>query len=143
ARFPWQEYRVGELGTSVVSRHPVGVVAAITAWNVPLYLNAAKLAPALLAGCSVVLKPSQETPLGALYLAKLFERAGLPAGVLSIATGGGDVGEHLVRHSEVDKISFTGSTAVGRRIGEIAARDLKRCSLELGGKSAAIVLEDA
>lgn len=143
AEFPWEEVRAGGFGPSVVTRHPVGVVAAVTAWNVPLYLNAAKLAPALLAGCSVVLKPSSATPLSALWLADLFREAGLPEGVLSVVTGPSSAGDHLVSHPDVDKISFTGSTGVGKHIGEIAARGLKRCSLELGGKSAAIVLEDA
>lgn len=141
--FPWQEFRRGDFGVSVVSRQPVGVVAAITAWNVPIYLNVAKLAPALLAGCSVVLKPAPGTPGTALWIAELFAEAGLPEGVLSVATGGDGTGEHLVAHEQVDKVSFTGSTAVGRRIGEITGRQLKRCSLELGGKSAAIVMDDA
>ena len=135
--------RHGDFGASVVTRQPVGVVAAITAWNVPLYLNTAKLAPALLSGSSVILKPSSATPLSALWLADLFREAGLPEGVLSVVTGPSSVGDHLVSHPDVDKISFTGSTEVGRHIAGIAAQGLKRCSLELGGKSAAIVLEDA
>lgn len=143
ADFPWTEVRHGDYGPSFVSRQPVGVVAAVTAWNVPLYLNSAKLGPALLAGCSVVLKPSSETPLSALWLADLFREAGLPEGVLSVVTGPSRVGDHLVSHPEVDKISFTGSTGVGKHIAGIAAQQLKRCSLELGGKSAAIILEDA
>lgn len=143
AGFPWSQVRQGEFGASVVTRQPVGVVAAITAWNVPLYLNAAKLAPALLSGSSVVLKPSSATPLSALWLAELFREAGLPEGVLSVVTGPSSVGDHLVSHPEVDKISFTGSTEVGKHIAGIAARNLTRCSLELGGKSAAIILEDA
>ena len=141
--FPWTELREGVFGTSVVSRNPIGVAAAITAWNVPVYLVCAKLAPALLAGNSVVLKPAPETPLSALWVADLFRAAGLPEGVLSVAVGGSSVGEHLVEHPGVEAISFTGSTAVGRRIGEIAGRRLVRCSLELGGKSAALVLPDA
>ena len=141
--FPWSEVRQGDFGASVVTRQPVGVVAAITAWNVPLYLNTAKLAPALLSGSSVVLKPSSATPLSALWLADLFREAGLPEGVLSVVTGPSSVGDHLVSHPDVDKISFTGSTEVGKHIAGIAAQGLKRCSLELGGKSAAIVLEDA
>lgn len=143
ADFPWSEVRQGDFGASVVTRQPVGVVAAITAWNVPLYLNTAKLAPALLSGSSVVLKPSSATPLSALWLADLFREAGLPEGVLSIVTGPSSVGDHLVASPEIDKISFTGSTGVGKHIAKIAAENLTRCSLELGGKSAAIVLEDA
>ncbi|MEV8221252.1 aldehyde dehydrogenase [Dietzia maris] len=141
--FPWSEVRHGDFGASVITRQPVGVVAAITAWNVPLYLNTAKLAPALLSGSSVILKPSSATPLSALWLADLFREAGLPEGVLSVVTGPSSVGDHLVSHADIDKISFTGSTGVGKHIAGIAAQSLKRCSLELGGKSAAIVLEDA
>lgn len=141
--FPWSEVRNGDFGPSVVSRHPVGVVAAVTAWNVPLYLNSAKLAPALVSGSSLVLKPSSQTPLSALWLADLFREAGLPEGVLSVVTGPSKIGDRLVSHPEVDKISFTGSTGVGKHIAGIAAQNLTRCSLELGGKSAAIVLEDA
>ena len=140
--FPWQETRHGAFGQTKVTREPVGVVAAVIAWNVPLFLAINKLAPALLAGCSVLLKPAPETPLGANVLADIFTEAGLPEGVLSVLPGGADTGEYLVSHPLVDKVTFTGSTAVGRSIGTIAARQLKRCSLELGGKSAAILLED-
>ncbi len=143
ADFPWSEVRYGDFGPSVVTRQPVGVVAAVTAWNVPLYLNSAKLGPALLSGSSIVLKPSSETPLSALWLAELFREAGLPEGVLSVVTGRSSVGDHLISHPEVDKISFTGSTEVGKHIAGVAAQNLTRCSLELGGKSAAIILEDA
>lgn len=143
ADFPWSEVRTGDFGASIVTRQPVGVVAAITAWNVPLYLNAAKLGPALLSGSSVVLKPSSATPLSALWLADLFREAGLPEGVLSVVTGASAIGDRLVSHPEIDKISFTGSTGVGKHIAKIAAENLTRISLELGGKSAAIVLEDA
>ncbi len=94
-----------------------------------------KLGPALLAGCTVVLKPAPESPLTTNVLAEIFTEAGLPEGVLSLVPGGAETGEYLVSHPDVDKITFTGSTAVGRHIGEIAARGLKRCSLELGGKS--------
>jgi len=141
--YPWTEVRHGDYGPSFITRQPVGVVAAVTAWNVPLYLNSAKLGPALLSGSSVVLKPSSETPLSALWLADLFREAGLPEGVLSVVTGPSSAGDRLVSHPEIDKISFTGSTGVGRHIAGIAAQNLTRCSLELGGKSAAIVLEDA
>lgn len=140
--FPWEETRHGAFGQTTVTREPVGVVAAVIAWNVPLFLAINKLAPALLAGCTVLLKPAPETPLGAHLLADIFAEAGLPEGVLSVLPGGSETGEYLVSHPLVDKVTFTGSTAVGRSIGTIAAQQLKRCSLELGGKSAAILLED-
>jgi aldehyde dehydrogenase (NAD+) len=140
--FPWQETRHGAFGQTRVTREPVGVVAAVIAWNVPLFLAVNKLAPALLAGCSVLLKPAPETPLGANLLADIFTEAGGPEGVLSVLPGGAETGEYLVSHPDVDKVTFTGSTAVGRSIGTIAAQQLKRCSLELGGKSAAILLDD-
>ena len=141
--FPWTEERTGAFGRSRVTREPVGVVAAVIAWNVPLFLMINKLGPALLAGCTVVLKPAPESPLTTNAVAEIFAEAGLPEGVLSLVPGGAETGEYLVAHPDIDKITFTGSTAVGKHIGEIAARNLTRCSLELGGKSAAIVLEDA
>lgn len=141
--FNWVEERTGTFGRTRVTREPVGVVAAVLAWNVPLFLCANKLAPALLAGCTVVLKPAPEAPLAVTLIAEIFAEAGLPEGVLSVVPGGADTGEHLVSHPDIDKITFTGSTAVGKHIGEIAARNLTRCSLELGGKSAAIILDDA
>jgi acyl-CoA reductase-like NAD-dependent aldehyde dehydrogenase len=141
--YPWREYRAGTFGTVQVTREPVGVVGAITAWNVPLFLMMNKLGAALAAGCSVVLKPAPQTPLSANWVAELFAEAGLPAGALSVVPGGAATGEALVKHREVDKISFTGSTKVGKAIGVECARRLARCSLELGGKSAAIVLADA
>jgi betaine-aldehyde dehydrogenase len=142
--FPWETTRPGALGTDVMVRHePVGVVAAIAPWNVPQFTVMSKLIPALLAGCSVVVKPAQETPLDGYLLAELLIEAGVPEGVVSIVAGGREVGEHLVRHPHVDKVAFTGSTAAGRRIGSICGEQLKRVSLELGGKSAAIVLDDA
>ncbi|CAM2900519.1 aldehyde dehydrogenase [Skermania piniformis] len=140
--FPWTEKRVGVFGESYVSREPVGVVAAVIAWNVPLFLFVNKVAPALLAGCPVLVKPAPETPLTANLLADIFTEAGVPKGVLSVLPGGADTGEYLISHPGVDKITFTGSTAVGRRIGAVAGEQLKRCSLELGGKSAAILLPD-
>ncbi|QHE70709.1 aldehyde dehydrogenase [Rhodococcus sp. WAY2] len=141
--FPWTEERSGAFGRSRVTREPVGVVAAVIAWNVPLFLAINKLGPAMLAGCTMVLKPAPESPLTTNIVGEIFTEAGLPEGVLSLVPGGAETGEYLVSHPDIDKITFTGSTAVGRKIGAIAAQNLKRCSLELGGKSAAIVLEDA
>ncbi|MGE5289506.1 MAG: aldehyde dehydrogenase [Micromonosporaceae bacterium] len=141
--FTWEDERQGMLGPVTVRREPVGVVAAIVPWNVPQFVTMTKLAPALVAGCSVVLKPAPETPLDAYLLAELIQEAGVPAGVVNIVPAGRETGEHLVSHPGVDKVAFTGSTAAGRRIGAICGEQLKRCSLELGGKSAAIILEDA
>lgn len=140
----WEEERTGMFGTPViVRREPVGVVAAIVPWNVPQIVTMSKLAPALIAGCTVVLKPAPETPLDAYVLAELAQAAGVPAGVLNVVPAGREVGEHLVRHRGVDKVAFTGSTQAGRAIASICGQQLKRCTLELGGKSAAIVLDDA
>lgn len=125
-------------------RSPIGVVGAIVPWNVPFMMAAWKLAPALAAGCTVVLKPAEDTSLSALLLAELVEEAGFPPGVVNIVTGLGAVaGEALVNHPDVAKISFTGSTATGRRIGEIAGRNLKKHTLELGGKSPVLLFDDA
>ncbi|WP_067533096.1 aldehyde dehydrogenase [Nocardia crassostreae] len=140
--FPWTETRTGMFGTTRVSREPVGVVAAVIAWNVPIFLAVNKLAPALLAGCTVVLKPAPLTPLAANLLADIFAEADLPEGVLSVLPADAEVSEYLVSHPAVDKVTFTGSTAVGRKIAALAGSQLKRCSLELGGKSAAILLPD-
>jgi aldehyde dehydrogenase (NAD+) len=142
ATFPWEEKRDGMFGRSVVRREPVGVVAAVIPWNVPLFIAVNKLAPALLAGCCVILKPAPETPMDALMLAGLFAEAGLPPGVLSVLPADRAVSEYLVTHPGIDKVSFTGSTAAGRRVGSLATERLKRVSLELGGKSAAIILDD-
>jgi betaine-aldehyde dehydrogenase len=142
ATYPFEEVRQGVLGPVVVRREPVGVVAAVIAWNVPLFLTAAKLAPALLAGCTVVLKPAPETPLNAYVFAEACLEAGIPPGVVNVVPAGREVSEYLVRHPGVDKVSFTGSTAAGRTIATICGEQLKRCSLELGGKSAAILLDD-
>jgi aldehyde dehydrogenase (NAD+) len=141
--FAWAERRQGVLGEVHLHRAPVGVVGAIVPWNVPQFLIMPKLIPALIAGCPVVVKPAPETPLDALWLAEMLEQVDLPEGVVSVITGGRDVGEALVRHPGVDKIAFTGSSAVGRRIAAICGEQLKRVSLELGGKSAAIILDDA
>jgi len=140
--YGFDEVRQGLMGQVLVAKEPVGVVAAISPWNVPMFIAAAKLAPALVAGCSVVFKPAPETPLDAFRLAELFEQAGLPKGVLSVLPAGREVGEHLVRHPGVDKVSFTGSTVAGKKIGAICGEQLKRFSLELGGKSAAVILDD-
>jgi phenylacetaldehyde dehydrogenase len=125
-------------------REPIGVVGAITPWNVPLGQAIWKIAPALATGCTLVLKPAEQTPLTALRFAALIAEAGIPAGVVNVVTGVGEVaGAALVAHSGIDKVSFTGSTQVGRLIGEIAARNMKHCTLELGGKSPMVVLDDA
>jgi aldehyde dehydrogenase (NAD+) len=139
----WEEFRDGIYGQTMVVREPVGVVGAITAWNVPLFLAANKLGAALLAGCTLVLKPAAETPLSVFALAEMFAEAGLPEGVLSIVPGGADTGRALTADHRVDKFTFTGSSVVGKEIAKIAAERLKQCTLELGGKSAAIILEDA
>ncbi len=142
--FAFDEVRSGLLNPSVlVTKEPVGVVGAIAPWNVPLFIAAAKLAPSLLAGCTVVFKPAPETPLDAFRLAEIFTDCGLPKGVLSVVPAGREVSEHLVTHTGVDKISFTGSGVGGKRIGGLCGERLKRCTLELGGKSAAIILDDA
>jgi betaine-aldehyde dehydrogenase len=144
AEYPWEERRQGVLGSDViVRREPVGVVGAIVPWNVPQFVTMSKLAPALIAGCTIVLKPAPETPLDAFLMADLLNEAGIPKGVVSVIPAGREVGEHLVSHPGVDKIAFTGSTAAGRRIAAICGEQLKRVSLELGGKSAAIILDDA
>lgn len=142
--FPWEATRPGALGSDVVVRHePVGVVAAIPPWNVPQFTVLSKVVPALLSGCTVVVKPAPESPLDCYLMAELLHEAGVPAGVVNIVAGGREVGQHLVAHPGVDKVAFTGSTAAGRVIGAVCGEQLKRVSLELGGKSAAIVLEDA
>ncbi len=142
--FPWELRRPGyPEGNSLWLREPVGVVAAVIPWNAPHQVALAKLYPALIAGCTVVLKLAPETALDGQFLGELFTDAGLPEGVLSILAADRDVSEHLVTHPAVDKIAFTGSTLAGRRIASLAGERLKRVSLELGGKSAAIVLPDA
>jgi betaine-aldehyde dehydrogenase len=141
--YPFEEVRPGMLGSALVRREPVGVVGAIIPWNVPLFVTMLKLAPGLASGSTMVIKPAPETPLDAMQLAEAIQEAGIPAGVVSIVAAGREVGEHLVRHPGVDKISFTGSTAAGRRIAAICGERLARVTLELGGKSAAIILEDA
>ena len=140
ADFPFEE----KVGNSKVVREPVGVVAAITPWNYPLHQIAAKVAAALAAGCTVVLKPSEIAPLNAFLLAEIIHAAGVPAGVFNLITGYGPVvGEAMVKHAQVDMVSFTGSTRAGTRVSELASATVKRVALELGGKSAAIILDDA
>jgi aldehyde dehydrogenase (NAD+) len=141
--FPWAERRQGLFGEVHVRRAPVGVVGAIVPWNVPQFLIMPKLIPALIAGCPVIVKPAPETPLDAMWLAEMLDEIDLPEGVVSIIPGGRETGESLVTHPGVDKISFTGSSATGRRIAALCGEQLKRVSLELGGKSAAIILDDA
>lgn len=139
----FEDTRPSANGATLVRREPVGVVGAITPWNYPQALAMMKIAPALAAGCTVVLKPSPETALDAYVLADAAAEAGLPAGVLNVVLGGREAGASLVGHPLVDKIAFTGSTSAGRAIGAECGRTMKRMSLELGGKSAAIVLDDA
>ena len=127
----------------LVTQEPVGVVAAIVPWNAPVTLTAWKVAPALAAGCTVVVKPPPEAPLSNYVIAEALHEAGVPAGVVNVVPGGRDVGEHLVRHPGTDKVAFTGSTAAGKRIMSLCGEQVKRVSLELGGKSAVVVLDDA
>jgi aldehyde dehydrogenase (NAD+) len=138
--FPFEE----QVGNSLVVREPVGVVGAITPWNYPLHQIAAKVAPALAAGCTVVLKPSEVAPLNAFILAEIIDEVGLPAGVFNLVTGFGPVvGEAIAAHPDVDMVSFTGSTRAGKRVSELASQTVKRVALELGGKSPNVILEDA
>jgi acyl-CoA reductase-like NAD-dependent aldehyde dehydrogenase len=136
----WEE----QIGNSRVLREAVGVLGAITPWNYPLNQIAAKVAPALAAGCTVVLKPSEVTPLNAFLLAEVIEAAGLPAGVFNLVTGTGPVvGEAIAAHPSVDMVSFTGSTRAGKRVSELAAATVKPVAMELGGKSPNVILDDA
>jgi len=133
-----------EVGSALIVREPVGVVGAITPWNYPLHQIACKVAPALAAGCTVVLKPSEVAPLSAFILAEVVEAAGLPAGVFNLVTGVGPVvGEAIASDPDVDMVSFTGSTRAGKRVSELASASVKRVALELGGKSPYVILDDA
>ncbi len=133
-----------QIGNSLVVKEPVGVVACITPWNYPLHQVVAKIAPALAAGCTVVLKPSEVAPLTAFILAQIVDDAGLPAGVFNLVTGLGQVvGEALASNPDIDMVSFTGSTRAGKRVSELASQTVKRVALELGGKSANVILDDA
>jgi acyl-CoA reductase-like NAD-dependent aldehyde dehydrogenase len=139
-QFPFEE----EIGNSLVVREPAGVVGAITPWNYPLHQICAKVAPALAAGCTVVLKPSEVAPLNAFRLAEILEEVGLPEGVFNLVTGTGPVvGEAIASHPLVDMVSFTGSTRAGKRVMQLAAESVKRVALELGGKSPCVILPDA
>ena len=132
------------IGNSIVTREPYGVVAAITPWNYPLYQVVAKVMPAIAAGCTVVLKPSNEAPLSVFEFVEALAESGLPPGVVNLVTGpGGVVGERMAEHPDVDFVSFTGSTGVGSRVGELAGKSIKKVALELGGKSANVILEGA
>ncbi len=138
--FTWEQ----TVGNSLVVREPIGVVGCITPWNYPLHQIAAKVAPALAAGCTVVVKPSEVAPLNAFVLADIMDEVGVPAGVFNLVTGFGPVvGEAIAAHRDVDMVSFTGSTRAGKRVTEVAAGTVKRVALELGGKSANVILPDA
>jgi aldehyde dehydrogenase (NAD+) len=143
--YKFVDERIGSMGGNKVRvvKEPVGVVAAVTPWNAPLVLLVYKVAAALAAGCTMVCKPSPETPIDAHILAEAIKEAGIPAGVFNMLPAGREVGDHLIRHPGIDKISFTGSTAAGKHIAGVASERLARVSLELGGKSAAMILEDA
>jgi acyl-CoA reductase-like NAD-dependent aldehyde dehydrogenase len=133
-----------QIGNSIVIKEPIGVCGFITPWNFPLHQIVAKLAPALAAGCTVVVKPSSDTPLTAYYLAEILHEVGLPAGVFNLVTGPGrTVGEAMCTHPDVDMVSITGSTEAGVRVAELAAGTVKRVCQELGGKSVLLALEDA
>lgn len=142
-RYPWTSLRRSTRASALVRRAPVGVVAAVIPWNTPQLIAMLKLAPALLAGCTVVLKPAPETPLDSFLLGEMIQEAGIPDGVVNIVSADRDVSESLVTHPGVDKVSFTGSTSAGRRVAALCGQDLRRVTLELGGKSAGIVLDDA
>jgi aldehyde dehydrogenase (NAD+) len=145
ATFPFEERRTPSPGSGnvgLIVREPVGVVAAIIPWNSPSTLIAYKIAPALLAGCTVIIKASPEAPGAAYVIAEVCEKIGLPPGVLNILTADRAVSELIVRHPDVDKVTFTGSTAAGKRIASICGERIARCTLELGGKSAAVILDD-
>jgi betaine-aldehyde dehydrogenase len=141
--YAFDEERPGMMGSCIVHKAPVGVAAGIIPWNVPLFITSMKLGACLASGSTMVLKPAPETPLDSYTLAEILQEIGLPSGVVNIVAAGREVGEHLVRHPGIDKVSFTGSTAAGRKVGAICGEQLKRCTLELGGKSASLILDDA
>ena len=141
-RYDFEEERPSDTGTARLRHEPIGVVGTITPWNAPVGNGSIKLAPALAAGCTAVLKPAPEGPSSAMLLAEAFEAADLPEGVVSVLPAGREVGEHLVRHPDVDKVAFTGSTAAGKRIMSLCGERIARVTLELGGKSAGIIADD-
>lgn len=141
--YPFREVRQSEFGRALVLHRPLGVVAAVSPWNVPISMAVQKSVPALLAGCTVVLKPAPETPLDSFLFAELVAEAGVPDGVINVVTAGREASEYLVSHPGVSKVTFTGSTIAGQRIAELCGHDLRHVTLELGGKSAAIILDDA
>lgn len=142
--FEWEKTVAGPTGSSLVVREAIGVVGCITPWNFPLSQITLKIAPAMAAGCTVVLKPSEIAPVNALILAEIIDEAGLPPGVFNLVNGLGPVvGEVLATHADVDMVSFTGSTRAGKRVAELASQSVKRVTLELGGKSASVILESA
>ncbi|HUD90642.1 aldehyde dehydrogenase [Sphingobium sp.] len=142
--YPFEERRQASAPelTGIIVREPVGVVAAIIPWNAPVMLICHKLAPALIAGCTVIIKASPEAPLAAYIMAEIAEAAGLPRGVVNVVTADRQASEHLVRHPGIDKVTFTGSTAAGKRIASLLGERVARYTLELGGKSAAVILDD-
>jgi acyl-CoA reductase-like NAD-dependent aldehyde dehydrogenase len=142
--YPFEERRQASAGdlAGLIVREPVGVVAAIVPWNAPVMLVCHKLAPALLAGCTVIVKASPEAPMAAYIMAEIAEKAGIPKGVVNVVMADRQASEHLVRHPEVDKVSFTGSSAAGKRIASLMGERVGRYTLELGGKSAAVILDD-
>ena len=141
--YPFRSLRRSSLTNALVTRGPVGVVAAVSPWNMPLAINVQKVLPAIIAGCTMVLKPSPETPIDAFLLAELLAEAGLPDGVFNVVPAERESSAYLVSHPGVDKVTFTGSPAAGRAIAARCGEDLRRVTLELGGKSAAIFLPDA
>ncbi|RQP04172.1 MAG: aldehyde dehydrogenase [Paracoccus sp. BP8] len=141
--YEWQTLRQSATGNGLVLRQPIGVVAAIIPWNAPLLTAMIKLAPALLSGCTVILKPAPESPLSAWLLAEMLSQAGLPEGVVNIVPADREVSEYLAMHPDVDKVTFTGSTAAGQHLGALCGQQIRRLTLELGGKSAAIITDDA
>jgi aldehyde dehydrogenase (NAD+) len=143
ADYPFNELRTSTTGNALVTREPVGVVAVIVPWNAPQVSVWVHAAPALLAGCTVILKPAPETAIDSYLMAEMLDKAGFPPGVISILPADREVSEYLVTRPGVDKVSFTGSTMAGRRIASLCGQNLKRFTLELGGKSAAIILDDA
>lgn len=140
--FPFIEEHPSNSGAALLVREPVGVVAAISPWNAPLATMLTKIAPALVAGCPVIMKPAPQTPVEAYIVAECADKAGFPPGVVNLVTADRDASDHLVRHPGVDKVSFTGSLAVGQRIASVCGERIGRVTLELGGKSAAIILDD-